>query len=68
MPLGIGIGLSITHALGTGVPPPVADWIFADGTWSDAGFWQDIRSWDVTGLFIASRWWDGGTWDDGEDW
>lgn len=48
--------------------PPLANWIFADDTWSDAGVWQDVREWTPTGLFINGQWFDAGEWSDLEIW
>lgn len=53
---------------GVGGGPPLDEWIFADGTWSDTGVWQDAREWAFAGLFYEGLYWDGGVWDDGEDW
>ena len=26
-------------------PPPVRDWILANGLWNDSGYWFDTESW-----------------------
>jgi hypothetical protein len=66
-PLSFGLSKAIASPEGVGVPQ-LSAWIFADGTWSDTGFWQDVREWAFAGLFYEGVYWDGGVWDDGEDW
>jgi hypothetical protein len=31
---------------GSGVIPPVSDWILATNFWDDAGFWRDDETWN----------------------
>ncbi len=64
----LGSPLYGPFAPGLGAGASLDAWIFANGTWSDTGVWQDLREWASAGLFYEGIYWDGGLWADGEDW